>query len=61
MDKSKEEVKGDDPKITLNIHPPIEVKEEVEGQIKDLSKLEEDEVKSQEEDFMIEKKKLVEA
>ena len=47
--------------ITLNIHPPIEVKEEVEGQIKDLSKLEEDEVKSQEEDFMIEKKKLVEA
>jgi hypothetical protein len=47
--------------LTLNIHPPVEVKEEVEEQIKELAKLEEEEIKSQEEDFMIEKKKLVEA
>jgi hypothetical protein len=38
--------KCDDPMLTLNIHPPVEVKEEVEEQIKELGKLEEEEIKS---------------
>lgn len=40
------ELLGDDPVLTLNIHPPVEVKEEVEAQIKELAKLEEEEIKS---------------